>query len=286
MKIGFSANEECLKNEEFYRKCQDAGLSCLEISLPGRNIEAFDFEKAAKLADKYSLELWTVHLSFAPFSEIDISSEDEKMRSFTVSRHTEVIQRASEAGIRHFVIHASGEPVGVEERRSRMSQAKKSLSELAEAAAEYGGTICVEDLPRTCLGRSSYDILELLKADDRLRCCFDTNHLLGEYIPDFIRKVGNKIVTTHISDYDFWNERHMMPGEGQINWKELYDTLISVGYQGPWIYETGLTAPWCVIRDRDLTACDLVQNAREIFSGKAPTPIGHMIENITFWKEE
>ena len=78
----------------------------------------------------------------------------------------------------------------------------------------------------------------------------------------------------------------MMPGEGQINWKELYDTLISVGYQGPWIYETELTAPWCVIRDRDLTPCDLVQNAREIFSGKAPTPLGHMIENITFWKEE
>ena len=285
MKIALSVSDTVLQKEGFFKEAKDAGIELLEISLPKRGTESFDFEKTVKDAKAYGIEIWSVHLAFAPFEEIDPSFLDEEKRKYTVEKQREVILRAGKAGIRHFIVHASGEPIGVEERRDRMAQAKKSLRELAETADLVGGVICVEDLPRTCLGRNSYDILELLKADPRLRCCFDTNHLLGEYIPDFIRKVGDRIVTTHVSDYDFWNERHLLPGEGKIDWKELYETLLSVGYQGPWLYEVDFEAPWCVIRDRELTVSDFANNAREIFSGKEPTAIGHMIEPMTFWKE-
>ncbi len=284
MKIGLSVSDREMQKENFYRDAKDCGISLLEISLPARGTEAFDFEKAVKDAGTYGIEIWSVHLAFSPFEEIDPSSLNEEKRSCSVERQKEVILRAGNAGIRHFIVHASGEPIPVEERRDRMEQAKKSLRALAEAAAKVNAVVCVEDLPRTCLGRSSYDMLELLKADSRLRCCFDTNHLLGEYIPDFIRKVGDRIVTTHISDYDFWNERHLLPGEGKIDWKELYETLLSVGYQGPWLYEVDFEAPWCVVRERDLNVSDFANNAREIFSGKAPKAIGHMIEPMTFWK--
>lgn len=286
MKIGLSVNHNQAEfnKEDFYRKCADCGLELLEISLPGRGVEAVDFQKTVKEAEAYGIEIWSVHLQFAPFTEIDPSSLNEELRQFTVARQSEVIRRAGAAGIRHFVVHSSGEPIPVEERRDRMEQARKSLRTLADTAAEYDAVLCVEDLPRSCLGRSSWDIRKLLEADPRLRVCFDTNHLLGEDIPDFIRKVGDKIVTTHVSDYDFWNERHLLPGEGKIDWKELYDCLLEVGYEGPWLYEVGMKAEWCVIRDRDLTPADFVKNAREIFAGQAPEPVGRMIENMTFWK--
>ena len=58
--------------------------------------------------------------------------------------------------------------------------------------------------------------MELISADDRLRVCFDTNHLLKESIIDFIYNVGDKIITTHVSDYARENERHWLPGEGVI----------------------------------------------------------------------
>lgn len=70
-----------------------------------------------------------------------------------------------------------------------MSQAKKSLAFLAEFAGKHGAVIAVEDLPRTCLGRNSSDIKELLSADKRLKVCFDTNHLLGEDNLDFMGRV-------------------------------------------------------------------------------------------------
>lgn len=32
-------------------------------------------------------------------------------------------------------------------------------------------------------------------------------------------------------------ERHWLPGEGKINWKELIAALDSCGYSGVWMYE-------------------------------------------------
>ncbi|MBR6634751.1 MAG: TIM barrel protein, partial [Clostridia bacterium] len=88
-----------------------------------------------------------------------------------------------------------------------MNCAKDSLSRLAEIADREGAVLCVEDLPRTCLGRNSEEIAELVSVDERLKLCLDTNHLFTEALPDYIRKFGKRIVTIHVSDYDFLNER-------------------------------------------------------------------------------
>jgi sugar phosphate isomerase/epimerase len=113
-------------------------------------------------------------------------------------------------------------------------------------------------------------MLDLLSADPALRACFDTNHLLSEDPADFVRKVGNKIITTHVSDCDFLNERHWYPGEGKIDWPALMRALEEVGYQGPFIYEIGLLASEY---HRALTPADLVNTAHEIFAYKTPTRI-------------
>ena len=114
----------------------------------------------------------------------------------------------------------------------------------------------MEDLPRTCLGNCSAEILELLTADPSLTVCFDTNHLLGEPIADFVRAVGKKIETLHVSDYDFCNERHWLPYEGKVNWVELVEALEEVGYNGVWMYEIGFKASKNIDRDRDLNFDD------------------------------
>jgi sugar phosphate isomerase/epimerase len=71
--------------------------------------------------------------------------------------------------------------------------------------------------------------------------CLDPNHLLGESHSALINALAGKIVTTHISDYDFLEERHWMPGEGKIDWPRLVAALKEVGYSGPFLYEI---SPW------------------------------------------
>ena len=270
MKIGMSS---CSKNvdEELFAAYQKAGVSMMEISMSPDQYDLLDSAKTLALSQQYGVELWSYHLPFSPFEILDISAVEEEKRISSVEREKELIRRANEMQIKRCIIHASGEPIREEERLLRMAQAKKSLRELAEEADKYGMVICVEDLPRTCLGRNSSDMLELLSADDRLVSCFDTNHLLKESFADYLDKVGAyrgrhegcPIVTLHVSDYDFVDEKHWLPGEGQMDWTGLIEKLKEIGYEGPWMYEV---SPSCstLKRDHDLTCEDFVANAKAI----------------------
>ena len=104
-----------------------------------------------------------------------------------------------------------------------------------------------------------------------MRVCCDTNHLLSENLPDFIRRIGNKIVTLHVSDYDGIDEKHWLPGEGILDWQEVLTALSEIGYNGPWLYEMGLATPKTITRERNLIYSDFVRNANELFAGRKPT---------------
>lgn len=268
LKIGLSAghNERAL-TEPFLASCQAAGIAGVEVVnayLDGAMTENYGYLPA--LAAKYNIELWSYHIPFAPFERIDPSHKDHA--AFTVDIFSELIKMKSELGFRRFVIHPSGEPIADEDRPERMKIAKESFAALAKVATSCGVQIAIEDLPRTCLCRNSDEMLDLLSADPTLRACFDTNHLLSEDPAAFVRKLGNKIVTTHVSDCDFINERHWYPGEGKIDWPALMRALDEVGYNGPFIYELGLLATEF---HRALAPSDLANTAREIFAYQIPT---------------
>ena len=268
-------------NERLFSDMAEAGIKHIEISVDKRQSDDLDYGKLKEWSEKYGVNLWSFHLPFYPFSEIDISNPLLAERS--VEYFKGFIEKASRIGIRKYVIHASGEPIDEKDRRARMECAKSSLFKLAEIAKEYDSIICVEDLPRTCLGRSSDDILELISVHENLRVCFDTNHLLDEEIVKFIHRVGDKIVTTHISDYDFNNERHWLPKEGDIDWQELISALKNVNYSGIWLYEIDFGCPWTIKRDRDLCPKDFFDNAKALFEGKSPTLLGKRVDGLLHW---
>lgn len=271
-------------NEEIMAGHKAAGINTIEISVGNTQLaDALDFKEARRLADKYGIELWSLHLPFLPFNVIDPSVP--ALADYTVKYFCSFIDKATEIGIKTIVIHPSGEPIAESDRPMRLECAKKSLAALAEYAKARGAVIAVEDLPRTCLGRDSSDILELISAHPDLRVCFDTNHLLGESIADFIKKVGDKIITTHVSDYDEKNERHWLSGEGVIDWKALKDALIAIGYDGPWLYELGLDGSLPTIdRERRLEYSDFARNHDEIMNDKPITTIGKGKTDLPSWK--
>ncbi len=268
-------------NEQLFANMAEAGIKHIEISVDKGQSDALDYGKLKEWSEKYGVHLSSFHLPFYPFSEIDISNPDLAEKS--VEYFKGFIEKASKIGIHKYIIHASGEPIEEKDRRARMECAKNSLFKLAEIAKEYNSIICVEDLPRTCLGRSSDDILELISVNDNLRVCFDTNHLLDEEISKFIHRVRDKIITTHISDYDFNNERHWLPGEGDINWQELISALKDVNYGGIWLYEIDFGCPRTIKRDRDLCPKDFSDNAKALFEGKTPIPLGKRVDGLLHW---
>ncbi len=276
LKVGMSScgNEPEAITDELFESYKTAGIDCIEFSLPKSKTIYFDYGRLAELSNKHGVEVWSLHFPFMPFDEIDISNPE--LADHTVEVLADILKRACTAlpSLKIFVIHPSGEPIEEDERRAvRIETAKKSLSRLAEIAKEYGATVAVEDLPRTCLANTADELLDIISAHPLLRVAFDVNHLLLGTHKDFAEKLGKYIVTTHISDYDFINERHVLPGEGEIDWQALIALLENIGYTGPWLYEIGPSSSKHITRSRDLTPEDFKRNAEELFAGKAPTII-------------
>ena len=270
--IGMSSCAFALTEENF-QALRNSGVEAIELSLRLETQLTLNCREVADLARRYGIDLWSYHLPFLPFREIDPSSLDPTIRKNTIALFSELIKKASDAGIDKFVIHPSGEPIPAEDREQRMLYSMESLDCLAEIAHKQGSVIAVEDLPRTCLGNTAEDILRLIGANDKLRVCFDTNHLLTDDNVHFIEKVGSKIITLHVSDYDFTDEKHWLPGEGLNDWNAIYAALQKVNYGGVWMYEIGRKPPKTLFRSRDLTFDDFVNNAKEIFFGNPLTRI-------------
>lgn len=272
-KIGLSTCGKKIDRTLFeqYRK---AGIAAMEISPKPEEYADIDYDMLKQLSEECGVELWSYHL---PFGDTDVS--DKERCTYSLRYFEELIQKASAIGIKRFIVHPSGEPIAEEERLARMQCSKENLAALAEIAKKYDAVIAVEDLPRTCLGRNSDEIAELNGAHDNLRVCFDTNHLLKEDPIAFIHKIGNKIITTHVSDYDFVDEKHWLPGEGKVDWSAMLQALRDVEYDGVWMYEAEFKCPRSIIRNRDLTCEDFARNAAELFADKEITVLSAQKEN-------
>ena len=234
------------------------GIAAMELSL--HDYTGFDFPAVAALACASGVQLWSLHLPFSPFDQIDPSSCDDAIRAHTLDAWSDI------------------------DRPARMQHACTSLAHMADVAAQCGAVICIEDLPRTCLGHSIAEMQTLVAADLRLRVCIDTNHVTVEPPEALIRALGDRLVTLHVSDFDFVNERHWLPGEGKIAWPRVLDALRAVDYRGVWLYEIGFACPKTIFRDRPLTCADFARNAQELFAGKAPTVFSTPKPNLGMWE--
>jgi len=267
-KTAVSTSKTDFSSLKHFRFC---GIDAVELSVSWQRVEEIDWEAFRKNADAAGIEIASYHLPFA--GRLNIAATDAAERKRVVEYQCSLIKKAADIGIRRFVIHPSAEPLpdaalegsprwltqwnmseaeidsykkqleGMD-RAECMAAAKKSLAELAEYAAQADAVICVEDLPRTCLGHNVEEMLELVSADDRLRVCFDVNHFLTDYgstHEEFVEKLGHLIVTTHMSDYDFIDEKHFFPGYGMLNWKSVIDALENADYSGPFLYEGGFS---------------------------------------------
>ena len=266
-KVGMSTKGQIF-GEELFREYNEAGVSYMELALSADEYDAMDLKVIRAWADRYDVGLWSLHLPFYPFERIDLSSDDISKRKQTIDYLSGIIKKGADVGIDKFVIHPSGEPIGDDEREQRIALVGESLAVLADVADACDAVLAVEDLPRTCLGNNSDEILKLLSYDGRLRVCFDTNHLLKEDPIDFIKKTGRYFVTIHVSDYDFKDEKHWLPGEGLLPWKDIMIALRNVGYEadiGTLMYEVMPDCAQQGVRSRRLKCSDYVRNANELY---------------------
>ena len=240
LSVSFCWNET--HDRDFYKSLSDAGIHHVEFGFGKKDkFDEINFFNSASsivsLMNEYDISPLTVHLPFLPKDIIDPSNPDKNARDKAVEIQSALIKKCAEVGIKIAVIHPSCEPYSIFERGERLKFASDTLSRISENADESGVKLAIENLPRTCLTCVHEEHTLLLKQVPKAFACFDTNHSLRQTNVDFIKALGNKIITTHFSDYDMINERHLLPFLGRNDWPGIMKALEETDYNGPITYE-------------------------------------------------
>ena len=269
-KIGLSSKSNPF-SDELFRSFAEADIRVMEISNCSDGYDAIDFDNVKRLADKYGVTLRTFHLPFKTHGGISHDISNPELCEEAVADLKRHIDIGVGIGVKIFVLHTSGPKVPVEERRVWMETCKRNLAELVEYADKLGAVIALENMTHQCLGNTIDEFCELVFSHPKTRVCFDINHLLYESPGEFIRRIGKRLITTHVSDCNLEVEQHKLPGEGKIDFWEVLSALVETGYDGPWVYEVSYKIPQPVDDKYKLTPKSFVQNANELFAGKTPS---------------
>jgi sugar phosphate isomerase/epimerase len=243
-KIGASVGIAGGTTPEAMAKLKAAGIEYIEVTMnpfwrnkPENEVYIKAYEALKNIKDA-GLTVWSVHL---PFSKtLDISQIDPEKREESIRIMTEMIKLAGIFNPTCLVLHPGADTIkDPDTREERLKCSRNSIGRLAIVAKEIGAVLCIEDLPRTCPGRTA-DEMDYLTADiPNVKICFDTNHLLIDSHDEFFEKVGDRIFTLHVSDYDRVDEKHWLPfhEKGVVDWAAFNKNLKKIKYKGVFMFE-------------------------------------------------
>ena len=258
---------------ESMKENKAGGLDYIEVTMNnviGKDSTGVRDRAAALMADicASGLKVWSVHM---PYSRtLDISVLDDVKRAENLQYMKDMLRVAGVFRPQYIVLHPSSEPIYPDEREQRLANSHASIGELAPVAKEIGAVLCVENLPRTCLGQNGEEMMQLIDGYEDVGLCFDTNHLLYQSHADYFAAVAKgKIRTVHLSDYNFTDERHLIPGKGLIDNKKLWAGIRENGYDGIMMFE-------CYGEPAQL------DTARHILLGNIPQPDNSKQDSLAF----
>lgn len=237
--------------QQFYHDCKAEGFDWIEVNPgeygSGSTVDEIvaGSEPTARMMEAAGVKAWSVHLPYGMAgSPYDICVTNETTRQANVARLANYVKALGKVfKPQCMVLHPSGEPNPIDNAREENIQAAiRSIAEIAPVCEAAGVTLCVENLPRTCLGNTPEELLRLVEPTPGVKICFDTNHYLTGTAEHFIRTAGHLIGTIHVSDYDFNDEKHWLPGLGKLNWGELLLQLEEAGYDGVLMSESDKNA--------------------------------------------
>ena len=205
-------------------------------------------------ADRLLKEVTSAGLTFldahGPFMGIsDLCYPREKYSRTLLLRHLTCLNIAADFGIRTYTLHCGGDFRFPEYSEAQlMDEIRRKLDVLLPEAEKLKLTVCLENgMPKLCFP----DRLLTLKNDyptPYLGFCYDSGHANimdhGREIPDSLprrnyagtgyepewedhalEKMLPHIVNCHLHDNNGYEDQHLLPGLGNIDWKHTMELL-------------------------------------------------------------
>jgi sugar phosphate isomerase/epimerase len=224
--------------EEAVQTVSDLRLDCLELSV--RDPAEVSLTGLHALLESSGITISAVATGQACLADgLCLAAKDKEIRAAAVERFLAQIALAAEFGAAVILGGVRGRLVasGVERER-RHAAAVEAIRECADVAATSGVTMMLEPINRyeSDFVQTAEEGLALIDevSSPALRLLLDSFHMNIEEsrLATAIRRVGNRLGYIHLAD-----SNRQAPGQGHIDFGEVFEALADVGYEGPLVSE-------------------------------------------------
>jgi len=228
---------------EALERIAEAGFRQVEIWSDPPDVLSGHVDDLSNALGNRGLKAYSLH---APFTGLDVSSPDEKLRKCSVKQILDFMETAERLGCGHIIVHPGS---GKYDKREHYDKAKRllatSIKELVKGAEEKGLALALENMiaPRDGLRVGTRvtelkEVIESLSAGS-LGICLDTGHAHYNGLEAWkeTKEAGDLLIDLHVNDNDGSKDEHRVPGEGTLNWPPFIKALKEVNYRGVFMLE-------------------------------------------------
>ena len=224
---------------------KDRGFTYIEISASCPHFNYDDLGEVLELKECLETMGLFPYSFHSPFGEeIDISSPGKAFRNGSMNLMFRAAEAARSLRSLYFIVHPGSDvPEGVSrsEKTLRKSYALENIRHLNRYCHSGGVTLLLENtLPYNLFGNTEETacVFSCLKSE-RIGLCFDTGHShISQDKHSFLKRFAEDIRHVHASDNFGKEDLHLPPGQGDIEWKDLFFRLHAVNYPGVIMIET------------------------------------------------
>ena len=242
-----------------FRLCKEAGFDVVDYTTGGPTWEQ-QVVSLNKASEMFELPIVQSH---APFN---------RYRKAPMEEYKVLLDNAFEAAVRmrnkQIVVHGDDYRVptdGVYDADDAMRQMYELWAPYVEFAAKNDLCVAFETVfednrsKNAPPNRFTSRLEELIGLIDRFNdphavCCWDSGHarlaFTREGMGDAMRTLGSRITCTHIHDNYYNLDLHVMPFQGDIDWKAQMALFQEIGYKGDLTFEFVYgKLPDCMVED-------------------------------------
>lgn len=177
-----------------------------------------------------------------PFYGLDIANPDPDIASLIGQRYRQAVEAAAELGASQMVIHSPfnnwhtynlynfKEPEHTTVVEAVSEDVRTLLAPALALAETHGVTLVVENIEDITPGMRR-EMVQII-GSPALALSIDTGHAQiaqrasgAPPVDVYVRDAGNLLKHVHIQDTDGYADRHWAPGEGHIDWVEVFRAL-------------------------------------------------------------
>jgi sugar phosphate isomerase/epimerase len=173
------------------------------------------------------------------FQDLILHSRDNKISETTKSRYIQNLEIAKAMNAKYIVFHGNFNPLITHESYI-LNWIEQNARFWRDAISKYDITILIENVwePSPEIFRKLLDEVN----SPLLKICFDTGHKnIFSKVPagQWFESLANEIDYIHVNDNNGDTDNELVPGDGNINWKEFSDNIKKYNMTPDIVFEVG-----------------------------------------------